>query len=587
MMGRARHGAEWPGPLVVAAGRAAGRGASDVGGRVLLLVAVGVVAMSIVAVGVAGVSQAGTKFYADDPLLDDFDRLDTPNKPAEIELSDLYDRFGHIFVDLGKSPIGSEAQNVNTLDETPNSSWFTNRHASERLPLAELVRGPDRGEPPNTKGAWEVFKSKSQGLTPGFQITDANGDRYVIKLDPVGTPELSSAAEVIATKIFYALGYNVPSNFIARIDPAQFTIKPGTVVKDRFGDSVPLTNERLERLLRRVPRLADGRVRVTASKYIDGVPIGPFRYYGTRSDDPNDVIPHEDRRELRGLRLIAAWLNHDDTRAHNTQDSWVQAADGTHYVRHYLIDFGSTFGSGSVDLQLPNLSYHYWMDLPLIQKNLLGLGLHVPKYRQVKWPSFPEFAAVGRWESVHFDPAEWRNDYPNPAFVRMTARDAFWAAKLLMSLTPEELFALVETGEFSDSKQADYFYYTLLERQRRAGRWGLMGVNPLDAFRLEGGVLQFANLAEVHHYARAGSTQYWARWWELDNSSGQESALGAPLELEETAVALPASGGQDSSHWFLELRSVHPDHPHWAEPVRVFVRVGTTPEVVGIERQSP
>ena len=47
-----------------------------------------------------------------------------------------------------------------------------------------------------------------------------------------------------------------------------------------------------------------------------------LRWYETRSDDPNDVIPHEDRREQRGLRLIAAWLNHDDTRAQNTVDSW-------------------------------------------------------------------------------------------------------------------------------------------------------------------------------------------------------------------------------------------------------------------------
>ena len=69
-----------------------------------------------------------------------------------------------------------------------------------------------------------------------------------------------------------------------------------------------------------MPRLADGRVRVTASRYLAGRPIGPFRYYGTRTDDPNDVIPHENRRELRGLRLFAAWTNHDDTRAHNTQD---------------------------------------------------------------------------------------------------------------------------------------------------------------------------------------------------------------------------------------------------------------------------
>ncbi|NIW47138.1 MAG: hypothetical protein GWN30_21030, partial [Gammaproteobacteria bacterium] len=59
---------------------------------------------------------------------------------------------------------------------------------------------------------------------------------------------------------------------------------------------------------------------------------------GIRDDDLNDVIPHQHRRELRGLRVVAAWLNHFDTKANNTLDVYVE--DG--YVRHYLIDFGST-----------------------------------------------------------------------------------------------------------------------------------------------------------------------------------------------------------------------------------------------------
>jgi len=156
------------------------------------------------------------------------------------------------------------------------------------------------------------------------------------------------------------------------------------------------------------------------------------------------------------LRLFAAWLNHDDARAHNTLDSWLQE-DGTSYVRHYLIDFGSTFGSGTIDLQLPNLSFHYWLDFDLMKKNALGFGFHVPEYRKVEWPHFPEYRSVGRWESNYFDPAEWKTDYPNPAFERMTPRDAFWAAKTLMRFKPDELRAIVRTGELGNPQEEVLF----------------------------------------------------------------------------------------------------------------------------------
>ena len=283
------------------------------------------------------------KFFADDPVWEDNDRIETPARPARIELSGVYDRFHHTFRKNRTEP-WDEAANVNTLDEVPDSTWFTNRHGVRRLSLGELTRGPNRDDGPDPRSIWTVVGGKQGGVTPGFEIVTSDGVRYVIKLDPVALPELSSAAEIIATKLFHAIGFNVPENHIVEVHPETLVIATGTVITDEFGKTHTLTDRRLDRMLARVPRLSDGRIRVTASRYLHGEPIGPFRYIGTRSDDPNDIVPHEDRRELRGLRLFAAWMNHDDVRAHNTLDTWILDG-GSRYVRHHLIDFGSAFGS--------------------------------------------------------------------------------------------------------------------------------------------------------------------------------------------------------------------------------------------------
>ena len=440
-----------------------------------------------VAAGLAATALAQPpKFFPDDPVRVDDGALDVAVRPAVIELSDIFDRLRHTFVDLG-AEAPSEALNVNTLDEVPDSAWFTNRHGTERRSLAELRRGPDTGDGPDLSTPWRVVRSKIGGVTPGFQIVDGRGDRYVIKLDPPDNPELSSAAEIIGTKLFHAIGYHTPENYISRVDPESgLAIEPGTTMVDEFGHEVPLTPKLLRRLLRRFPRLPDGRIRVAASQYLEGQPLGPFRYHGTRSDDPNDVVRHEHRRELRGLRLFAAWMNHDDARAQNTLDTWVEM-NGVRLVRHHLIDFGSAFGSAGRDVQPPSLGFQYWLDLTEVRRNALSFGLRTPAYRKVEWPSAAEYGAVGRWEAGSYDPAAWRSDYPNPAFVRMTDRDAFWAAKVLARFTREELRAVVSTGQFSDPRHAEYFLDVLVERQRKTASEYLNRMNPIDEFRVADG----------------------------------------------------------------------------------------------------
>ena len=259
--------------------------------------------------------------------------------------------------------------------------------------------------------------------------------------------------------------------------------------------------------------------------------------------------------------------------------------DGRHYIRHHLLDFGSTFGSGSVDLQLPNLSFHYWLDTDLVKRNLATFGLATPKYRKVKWPNFPEYESVGRWESESFEPQEWKNDYPNPAFVRMTDRDAFWAAKIIMRFTAEELLVIVRTGQLTDSQQERYFHQVLVERQQKSGRYYLNRVNPLDEFQVSGEGLRFANLSERYGFAEAG-TMYESTWSVYDNDADSVRTLGDPRVGPDTLLPLPVSSTLAGDTYLMaEIRSVHDTFQAWNRPVRVYLRPSAeTFDVVGVER---
>jgi hypothetical protein len=334
--------------------------------------------------------------------------------------------------------------------------------------------------------------------------------------------------------------------------------------------------------------MPDGRVRALASKYIEGELLGPFRYWGTRSDDPNDIVPHELRRELRGLRLMAAWLDHDDTRAQNTQDTWVKES-GKHFIRHYLMDFGSAMGSGYIDDLIPNTGFNYWIDPKVLKKSALSLGFASPRYRKVKWPDHGKYPAAGRYQAHSFDPETWVGDYPNPAFVRMTDRDGFWAAKLIMSFAPEELRAIVATAQYSDPATEDYVYETLLARQRMCGKAFLNRLNPLDGFRATRNSLRAENLSEKYGLGASGA-KYSVWWFFFDNEKDVKSYQNDPVEYSRPVFPIPEGYESLLRPDFLlgaEIRGVHPEHPEWNRFVRVFIR----PEkgglrVIGIDRES-
>jgi hypothetical protein len=73
----------------------------------------------------------------------------------------------------------------------------------------------------------------------------------------------------------------------------------------------------------------------------------------------------------------------------------------------------------------------------------------------------------------------WRGEYPNPAFGRMTERDAAWAARIIARFTPEHVAASVHVGDFTNPEHERFLTRVLVERQRVLLRRYFSKLSPL------------------------------------------------------------------------------------------------------------
>ncbi len=521
----------------------------------------------------SGASARAQRFLPDDPLWADDDRVPIP-KPYERDLSQVADFMVNTFATRPEEgePI-PPAENVDTLGGVPDSSWFTNRIGRRAMSLEELALGPNRGDGP-AAGPWTIIAAKSQGVSPGFTIRDQAGDVYFIKFDPKGHPQLATSSEVIATRFFHAFGYHVPQNYLSTVRPADLQISSTAMVTDEFGRRRQMRRRDLEEILRKVARRPDGQIQALASLALEGSPLGPFRYFGTRPDDANDIFPHENRRELRGLRVFASWLNHDDARSINSLDMFVARGE-MGYVRHHLIDFGSCLGSGSVKPQSRRAGNEYILEWSPIVKAGLTLGIWERPWRKVR---YRDLLGVGRFEGDYFEPEKWKPEYPNPAFERMLPADAFWAARIVQRFTRPMVEALVATGRLSSGESERYLVETLLKRQAKIVRYHVSRLNPLDGFRVEGGRLLFDNAGL--EAALTSSASYRYRWHRFDNRSGETSPIGGAASTVQPVLPLPGS----DAPWLMVEISTEADIAAWSKPVRVYLRNQTGWKVIGIER---
>lgn len=458
-----------------------------------------------------------------------------------------------------------EAVNVNSFDEAPDSSWFQNRIGRRPLDRAQLLTGgcehPAELNPDDPDGAWLVDMGKQNGATAGFRIRTPAGDKFLLKADVAAVAERASAASIIGARIYNAVGYNTSCERIVYVRPSLLRLKPGLESTDNTGITRRFDQAALDHVLARAA-WRDGRVRLVASQWLDHPPLGPFRYEGTRDDDPNDVIPHEDRRELRGARLLAAWLNHFDAREQNTMTAWVATGPNKTgspgYVRHYYLDFSDSFGSEwDWDGISRRLGHSYYLDFGDVAEDFLTLGLLDRPWDRARRTDGA--ALFGYYSDRDFEPEAWKAGYPNPAFSRMTERDGAWMARILARFSPDDVHALVELGDLSDPHHA-----ALLERFLRARQQGILQryfsrLSPLSDVRVEGRELCAVDLAHRAVAYPGRRYRYAAALAEGASDRRLEVRMRA---ADAPCVQLPpATAGEQPRYRVVRLRNGQSEHP--------------------------
>lgn len=377
------------------------------------------------------------------------------------------------------------AWNPNALGEVPNSTWFTNRHGLRRLSRDQLEAGPGR-EGPSRAGPWNIIGAKQGGVTMGFRIRDAEGQVWLLKFDPPDHPGQSIRAGVVSNLILHACGYNTPVDRVVIFGRDQLTVGTDARLRTvRGAGEVPLTEANLDSVLQATNSVFGGRYHALASKFLAGTPVGAIRHKGTRPDDPNDRVPHEHRREWRGLRVIAAWIGHVDTKIQNTLDMYV-GEPGQGYVRHHLIDFASTLGASGAE-NVAKSNYEYGVDVPASLGRLFTFGLRQDVWQTIDWPTHLDEVAF--FHSDRFDPEDWVPIYPHTAFANLTPEDGYWAAKIVSAFTDADIRAMVEQGEFQDPRAVDWFVTHLGIRRDIIARTWFDKIAPLDFWQWRQGVL--------------------------------------------------------------------------------------------------
>jgi hypothetical protein len=468
---------------------------------------------------------------------------------------------------------GHEADDVNAFDEVPESSWYSDPRRDPAHPYARprtlgperMTWGPASAEdipvPPLV-----LTKPKAIGASPGFVVEDSRKVRYLIKLDPEGHSNFATSTELVVSRLAWASGWRVPKEVMFSFYPNEISIGPKAATKDIFNDKHRFGDPQLAKLMAKVARQPDGSILALASRWLPGEPIGCFTFDGLRKDDPNDRIPHQNRRSLRGFGTFGAWVNNIDALENNNLDMW------NGYVIHYQQDVGGSFGVWAAQPAAYWMGHESYFSFGSLLASLFSFGIYTPewydeRYRKLYEERVREWPELGGFSADHFNPRTWKPTVAHPGFVRQTERDRYWAAKRLAAFTEEEVRAAVAAGQYRRAA-AERLFEILWKRRERILREYLKVSSALDYFRFEDERLCFDDVWLTA--GLGGVPRYSAR--------EARASLTVVRGADGTACVSPGAG---RGYRVVTLDVAREGDKHPAPPVKVHFTAG---RILGIER---
>jgi hypothetical protein len=481
--------------------------------------------------GTASCAARYPRFLDQSPVTVVADDAPIPLPPVRVDPADVV-AFSEAFVkrplvDAMRPERVPRAGDVNSLDEVPRSSWFMG----------------DRSAPPTSDGPphppLRVLSERTPtASTRGIAVVDTRGKRYELFRDDKDRAGLRTGAWLVASRLTRAVGYRVPEAHVTELAPSDFVVEPGPAPEGSIPHGGRPPDERfreivgaeLEAFLEAAPSTRDGKVRVSAVRWPPGIDAGRTPDAGQNADDANDTVAHEDRRTLRALRVLAAWLGQDRLLPHAIRDVYV-GTPGRGFLQHHVVFFDGALGADAVVNERPEQRDELTL--------LLTLGFApAPELP----PTQRRFLAVGAF-GPSVDPARVRPGLPFAPAERLTPADAYWIAKRIGMIPRAVIDEAVAGARYADVATSRWLARTLDERRRSLYEHGFALVTPLDVVGVRGSALHLRDRAAEVGLELARDARYLVSLHAEDGSEVSKARIVRPtgpsvvIDLEPRALA--------------------------------------------------